>query len=281
MGRDSSRNAEQDPAHEQAAVAAIRLATAYQASRALHVALRLALPDSLAGGPRQLEELALETGAHAASLRRLMRSLAAYGVFSEDTRGWFSLGPLGACLVTDAPGSVRPLALMWGDEDYWTTWAELERCVRTGQTAANIIFGAKDAFQRYSTDARFGAVFNAGMTTLSALTAAAVVAVYDFASARLAVDIGGGQGHLIAAILRANPGLRGVVLDLPSVVERAPDVLAKAGVADRCAIVGGDMFAEVPAGADIYLLSRVIDSFDEDRAIALLRKCRAAMGDCG
>src|SRR3954464_11275426 len=181
----------------------------------------------------------------------------------------------------DGPGSVRGLALMWGDEDYWLTWAELEHCVGTGRTAAEHLFGAEDAFRRYAADARFGAVFNAGMTVLSDTTAAAVVAAYDFSGAGLVVDVGGGQGRLIAAILRANPGLRGVLLDLPSVVAGAPRLLAEVGVAEHCEVVGGDMFAGVPEGGGLYILSRVIDSFDDARAAAVLTNCRRAMGERG
>jgi hypothetical protein len=260
-----------------AAAEALRLATAYQASRALHVALRLGLPDLLAGGPRPAEGLARDAGADAPSLRRLLRVLAAYGVFREAADGEFALGPLGAALRGGATGSVRDLALMWGDEDYWITWGELERCVRTGRPAAELLFGAEDAFRRYAADARFGAVFNAGMTALSATTAAAVVAAYDFPGAGLVVDVGGGRGRLIADILRARPRLRGVLLDLPGVVEGAPGLLAEAGVADRCEVVGGDMFAGVPAGGDLYVLSRVVDSFDDARAVAVLANCRRAM----
>jgi hypothetical protein len=259
----------------------LHLATAYQASRALHVAIRLGLPDLLAEGPQRAEDLARETGSHAPSLRRLLRALASYGVFSEAADGRFALAPLGSNLRTDTQESVRALALMWGDEDYWLTWAELERCVRTGRTAAEHLFGAEDAFRRYAADARFGAVFNAGMTVLSATVAAAVVAAYDFSDAGLIVDVGGGHGRLIAAILRANPGLRGVLLDLTSVVEGAPRLLAEAGVAERCEVVGGGMFAGVPEGADLYILSRVIDSFDDARAVAVLANCRRGMGKRG
>ena len=263
------------------AAEALRLATAYQASRALHVALGLGLPDLLAGDPRSAEDLARETATHAPSLRRLLRALAAYGVFSEGEDGRFALGPLGIALRSGVPGSVRDLALMWGDEDYWLTWAELQRCVRTGRTAAEHLFGAEDTFRRYAADARFGAVFNVGMTVASASTAAAVVAAYDFPETGLVVDIGGGQGRLIAAILRARPRLRGMLLDLPSVIAGAPRLLAEAGVAQRCEAVGGDMFAGVPEGGDLYILSRVIDSFEDGRAIAVLANCRRAMGTQG
>jgi O-methyltransferase domain/Dimerisation domain len=263
------------------AAEALRLATAYQASRALYVATRIGLPDLLAGRPASAEDLARDTGSHAPSLRRLLRALACYGVFSELDDGRFALGSLGASLRTDAPDSVRALVLMWGDEDFWRTWAELEHCVRTGRTAAEHLFGADDAFRRYAADARFGAVFNAGMTVLSATTAAAVVAGYDFSGAGSIVDVGGGHGHLIAAILRANPDLRGVLMDLPSVIEGAPPLLAEAGVAGRCELVGGDMFAGIPPGGGLYLLSRVLDSFDDARATAILENCRRAMGERG
>jgi hypothetical protein len=262
-----------------AAEEVLRLATAYQASRALHVAVRLGLPDLLGdGAPRHAEGLARETGTQPAALRRLLRALAAFGVFADEGDGRFALGPLGQCLRAGAPGSVRALVLMQGDEDFWRTWGELEHCVRTGETAANRLFGAEDAFARYAADPRLGAVFNAGMTVLSATTAAAVVAAYDFSGISRAVDVGGGQGRLIAAILRANPALRGVLFDLPSVVAGAPRLLAEAGAADRCEVVGGDMFAAVPGGADLYVLSRVVHDWEDARAVAVLENCRRAMG---
>ena len=124
-------------------------------------------------------------------------------------------------------------------------------------------------------------VFNAGMTVLSAATAAAVVTAYDFSQLRLVIDVGGGQGRLIAAILRANPAVRGVLLDLPSVVDAAGRLLAEASVAERCEVMGGDMFTAVPEGGDLYILSRVINSFEDDRALAVFANCRKAIGERG
>jgi hypothetical protein len=256
----------------------LRLATAYQASRALYVATKLGVPDLLADGSRSADDLAATIGAHAPSLRRLMRALAAFGVLAEGGDGRFALGALGGCLRADAPGSVRALILMYGDEDFWRTWGELEHCIRTGETAAKHLFGTEDAFARYAADPRFGAVFNASMTVLSANTAAAVAAACDFSGVGRVVDVGGGQGRLIAALLRANPGLRGILFDLPSVVEAAPRLLAEADVADRCEVVGGDMFEAVPAGGDLYVLSRVIHDWEDARATAILGNCRRAMG---
>ena len=164
------------------ATALLRLATAYQASRALHVAARLGLADLLADGPRSVEDLAAATGTHAPSLRRLLRALAAFGVFREVEDGRFALAPLGEHLRSGAPGSVRALVLMYGDEDFWRTWGELEHCVRTGESAAKHLFGVDDHIARYAADPRLGPVFNAGMTALTTSTATAVVAAYDFSA---------------------------------------------------------------------------------------------------
>jgi hypothetical protein len=268
----STRPADPPPAAE-----VLRLATAYQASRALYVATKLGVPDLLADRPKSAEDLAAATGAHAPSLRRLMRALAAFGVLAEGEDGRFALGAVGGCLRGDAPGSVRDLILMYGDEDFWRSWGDLEHCVRSGETAAKHLFGAADAFARYAADPRLSAVFNAGMTVLSATTAAAVAAACDLSAVGRIVDVGGGQGRLIAALLRANPELRGTLFDLPSVVEGAPRLLAEGDVADRCEVVGGDMFEAVPTGGDLYVLSRVIHDWEDTRATAILVNCRRAM----
>jgi orsellinic acid C2-O-methyltransferase len=261
------------------AVEVLRLATAYQASRALYVATRLGIPDLLADGPQSAEDLAAGTRAHAPSLRRLMRALAAFGVLVEHADCRFSLGPLGGCLSGDAPGSVRDAVLMYGDEDFWRTWGDLEHCVRTGESAARHLFGSDDAFARYAADPRLGAVFNAGMTALTVTSVAAVAAACDLSGVGRVVDVGGGRGRLIAALLQANPALRGTLFDLPSVVEGAPQVLAEAGVVARCEVVGGDMFETVPATGDLYVLSRVIHDWEDARAIAVLATCRRAMAE--
>jgi hypothetical protein len=261
------------------AVEVLRIASAYQASRALYVATRLGIPELLADGPKSAEDLAAGTRAHAPSLRRLMRALAAFGVLVEQVDGRFALGSLGGCLPGDAPGSVRDLVLMYGDEDFWRTWGDLEHCVRTGESAARHLFGADDAFARYAADPRLGAVFNAGMTVLAATTVAAVTGACDLSAVGRVVDVGGGRGRLIAALLQANPALRGTLFDLPSVVAGAPQVLAEAGVVARCEVVGGDMFETVPADGDLYVLSRVIHDWEDARASAILRTCRRAMGE--
>ncbi|MDO9712825.1 methyltransferase [Paracraurococcus lichenis] len=257
----------------------LQLATAYQGSRALHVAVRLGIPDLLANGPRSVEELAAAADAHAPSLRRLLRALVAFEVLVEEADGRFGLGALGTCLCASAPDSVSDLVTMWGDEDFWRTWSELEHSVRTGETAATHLFGTSNAFARYAADERLGKVFNAGMTALSASVAAALVSSYDFSGVARVVDVAGGQGRLLVEILRSNPRARGVLMDLPTVVTGAADLLRAAGIAERCEVVEGDMFATVPVGGDVYLLKSILHDWDDESALAILRNCRRAMSD--
>jgi len=120
-------------------------------------------------------------------------------------------------------------------------------------------------------------LFNAGMADVAVMIAKAILATYDFSSARVVVDVGGGRGELISTVLDAHPGLRGVLYDLPRVIEAAREKLGRAGIADRCDAIGGDILSSVPGGGDVYLLSRVIHDWDDEKSILILRNCRAAM----
>jgi hypothetical protein len=245
----------------------LRLATAYQASAALHAAARLGIADALEARPRSAAGIAEAIGGdvHAPALRRLLRALVALDVLEEVPGGAFALSAAGRNLPAGAPGSLRDLVLFFGHADMWQSWMELERCIRTGQTAGMLLFGSEDPFARYAADPNFGPVFNRAITR-----------AYDFSAFRQVVDVGGGHGRLLAAILAASPSTRGILFDLPSVVADAEPVLSAAGVADRCAIMGGDMFAAIPEGGDLYVLMRVLHDWDDARAVALLKRCRQA-----
>ena len=255
----------------------LRLVNGAAAAQVVAVAVRLGLADLLAEGSRETEALAAATGTHAPSLWRLLRALAALGVAVEEADGRFALGPLGGPLRSGVPGSVRDLVMLFGHPDFWATWGALEHCVRTGETAVRHLFGVETTFERYAADPAFGAVFDAGMAVLAERGAAAVLAAWPFPEKGLVVDVGGGQGTLLAAVLRAWPRLRGVVLDLPGVAERAARLLQTAGLGDRASAESGDMFSGVPRGADLYLLKSVLHDWADDRAAAVLRSCRAAM----
>jgi O-methyltransferase domain len=258
-------------------MALLRLASSYQVARAVYVAAQLGLADQLGGGPKTAEELARQTGTHAPSLNRLLRVLAACGVFREVAPGQVALTALGACLHADAPNSVRDAVLMFRSEIFVRSWGDLLHCVQTGESAASHLFGTPNVFDYSAQHPEVRAMMHAGFVATGRIAAHAVVAAYDFSAGGTLVDVGGGQGQLLATILRAYPPLHGVLFDQPPVVAGAAPVLERAGVAERCTVVAGDFFAEVPRGDDTYLLSRVIHDWEDADARAILATCHRAM----
>ena len=250
----------------------------YQVSQALYVAATLGIADALAAGPKDVDELAELAGAHAPTLYRVLRLLASVGVFAEDDARHFTLTTLAECLRAGAPGSLRPWVLMVGAPSGWLSWGDLLATVRTGETAFPRVHGM-DRWEHMARDPNESAVFNAAMTNNTELEASAIASRYDFSQFGVVADIGGGEGSLLATILKANPSLQGILFDLPQVVAAASGTLERAGVTDRCKTVGGSFFDAVPAGADAYVMKRVIHDWDDEQAIAILRSCRSVMVD--
>jgi hypothetical protein len=255
-----------------------RMTNGYQVSQAIHVAATLGIADLLKDGPRSADELAEATGTHASALYRILRALASVGVFAEQSDGRFGLTPLAEHLRTDVPGSLRSWAMLIGRPYYFTTWGHLLHSVKTGEPAFPHVYGMP-AWEYRASHPEESALFDGAMTGLSLAEAEAVVRSYDFSEIGVLVDVGGGKGALLAAILAANPALSGILFDQPHVVADAKDLLERAGVADRCEVVDGDFFKAVPGGADAYLLKSIIHDWDDASAIEILRKCRAAMAD--
>ena len=256
------------------ALTLIDLLNGYRVTQALYVAARLGIADRLADGPQGSEELARATGADAGALRRLLRALVSFGVFAEEADGRFALTEVGALLRDDVPGSLRAGVIFFGDRRHWKAWAELEGSVISGKT----VWGPRAAhafFEMNARDPEGAAIFNAAMTSLTSAFDGAVVAAYDFSRLGTLVDVGGGQGALISSILRANPGLRGVLFDIPPVIEGAKRRVA--GLGDRLELVAGDVFASVPPGGDAYLLKWIIHDWDDEHSLTILRNCHRAM----
>jgi SAM-dependent methyltransferase len=249
-------------------------------AQAVHVAADLGLADLLADGPRTGDELAAETGTHPPTLRRLLRALTALGVLTQAGPDRFGLTDVGGHLRSDTPDSVRSLATLMGVAEWWQAWGGLASSVRTGEPAFEQIFG-EPVFDFLGRNPDKAAVFARAMTELTRDMAPDIAAGYDFSKFGTIVDVGGGEGTLLAHILRANPDMRAVLLDGPSGLEAAPGVLASAGVADRCEIVPGDFFSSVPSGGDAYVLKAVLHDWDDDRAVTILRNCRRAMAPGG
>lgn len=255
-----------------------RLLVGNQVQQAVHVAAKLGIADLLDGGPRPVEDLAREAGAHPDALRRLLRALAPFGVFAEDEEGRFGITPAAALLRRGAPGSMRAFALWSGGVSY-RVFGALEHSVRTGEPAFERQFGA-EFFDYLAAHPEDGAVFDEMMAGNTAGVAPRV-AERGFAGARTVVDVGGGCGELMAAVLRAHPHLRGVLMEHPRLLDAAREGLRSAGVADRCEAVAGDVMDAVPPGGDVYVLKSVLHGLSDADAARALASCRRAMRDGG
>jgi hypothetical protein len=253
-----------------------RLVNGYQVTQAIHVVAALGIADLLADGPRASGELATQTGAHAPSLHRVLRALAGVGVLHEGVDGRFALTPVGECLRSDAAEPVGGWASYVGAPSHWQAWGALLHAVRTGEHAFRAVHGT-DVWEYRAQHPEEGAVFDRAMTAMTLRANQHLLEAYDFSSIRSVVDVGGGHGALVAALLVAHPHMRGVVLDQPHVVAQAPAVLEEAGVADRAEVVAGSFFDEVPAGADAYVLKAILHDWDDAEALRILRRCRAAI----
>ncbi len=259
-------------------LAITELVMGHMASQAVAVAAELRLADALASGPLDRDELARRVGADPSALARLMRALIARGVFRERRDGRYALNPLGATLRFDEPFSVASWARYYGSPEYREFWSHLVDAVRTGESVVPALRGT-DGFSYLAQNPRLAELFNDGMTAISEVAVAAVVKAYDFGRFPVVVDVGGGHGRLLAGILAATPGARGVLFDLPSVVAGAPPVLDRAGVSSRVRVEGGSFFDSVPTGGDAYILQFVIHDWGDEAAAAILRNVAAAACD--
>ena len=254
----------------------MRLANGFQISQAIHVAAALGLADLLKEGARASDDLAAATKSNPLSLYRLLRALAAVGVLHEDGERRFSLTTVGEQLRSDSAESVAPWAALIGRPYFWQSWGDLLNSVRTGENAFRHLHGT-DVWAYRGERPEESLIFDRAMTGLSHGIGEAVVAAYDFAAMGSVVDVGGGQGALLASILRAHGKLRGILFDQPHVIAQAEPVLKKAGVRDRCEILGGNFFDKVPAGADAYLLKAILHDWEDAESVAILKVCRRAM----
>ncbi|WP_214405415.1 methyltransferase [Pseudonocardia lacus] len=244
-------------------------------AQAARVAAELDLADLLADGPRTAADLATATGAHEPSLRRLLRALVTIGVCTELDGDRFAVTPTGRLLGSGAEGSVRSWTIYWG-RYLWDEWAQLLHSVTTGRGGREVVTGAAH-FEGLGDDPERAAVFNAAMADMTRLSSRSIVTGYDFSRFARVVDVGGGYGELIGAVLAAAPAATGVLFDLPHALADARAHLDKAGVGDRCEVVAGSFFERVPAGADAYVLKNVLHDWDDADSGRILATCRAAM----
>lgn len=249
-----------------------QMITGYWQSQAIYVAAELGVADLLGDGPRPISELAERTQAEPEALFRLLRALASVGIFVETSPQTFGLTPLAELLRSDAPESMRSLARMAGGEQF-QAWGDLLYSVRTGRTAFEHRFGVP-VFDFLAANPEQARIFDGAMVGIHGRETAAVIDAYDFSGVRLLADIGGGNGSNLVAILQAQPQLRGVLFDLPHVVEHARPNIERAGVSNRCEAVGGSFFEDVPPGADAYLMRHIIHDWNDEQSLTILRCIR-------
>ncbi len=249
-----------------------RLINGYQASQAIHVAATLGLADLLRDGVMSAAAMAARVGADADALHRLLRALAALDVFREGPDGSFALAPMGHALRADAPGSCHAWARLAGRPAGWAAWGALDHSIRTGQSAFRHLHGT-DAWRWRAARPAEGTIFDRAMREGSLRIGAALPRIIDFTRFRHVVDVGGGDGSLLVALLRQCPAMRATLFDQPDVVAGCD----AAEVATRLRILDGDFFACVPEEGDAYILKFILHDWGDEAALAILRRCRAAM----
>jgi hypothetical protein len=253
------------------------MAFGFVTSQVLSVAAELGIADHLAQGPLTAHDLASKTGMHPDALARLLRTLAVFGVLQCEGENRFLLTPSGHFLRTDVPGSLRATVRFLTGPWFWRAWEHFNYSVRTGQPAFDHAWGMSN-FEYWERHPDVSTIHDDAMAGLTALETARVLAVYDFSRFGTIVDVGGGNGALLAALLRQHPQTKGILADLPHVVTQATEILQRAGVTGRCEVVGGDFFAAVPPGGNLYVLKRIIHDWDDARARTILQNCHRGMG---
>lgn len=250
------------------------------AAQTIYVAAKLGIADLLADGPKSVDELATATSTHAPSLYRVLRAAASLNVFTEQENRVFALNPNAQPLLSNAPNSLRDIAIFMGEDWHWEVWGKTLYSVRTGKSAWAQTHG-DDVFGYFGVNPGAATIFNRAMSSLTALATGAVVEGYDFSGINTLVDIAGGHGRLLSDVVEANPNMRGVLFDLPHVIEGARENVAKSKAADRVEFASGDFFISVPAGGDAYMMKHIIHDWDDDRAVTILQNIKKAMNPKG
>lgn len=242
------------------------------------VAARLGIADLLVDGPRHHAEIAADLDVSPPALYRMLRSLAGHGVFAEDDAnpGVFHSTPVGNLLRTDIPGSQRSWAMVHGAEWLWRAIGHMPHSIRTGGPAFPDLFGM-GSFAYFSKEPQHGELFFAAMNQVTEMLLPELLKSYDFSPYRHVIDVGGGLGSLVTAVLLEHPHLKGTLYDLPYMQEPASQYLSGMGVGDRCRFVSGDFFESVPEGADLHILKWIIHDWNDEQAVQILGNCRRAI----
>lgn len=248
----------------------------YRLSQMIYVVAKLHIADLLSKGTMSVNELADATGAHSESLRRILRTLAGFGIFHENRDGSFQLSSLATHLREGTSSSQWAFAVSIGEPWWWLPWGRLLLSVQTGETAFNRVYG-EGLFEYLRKNDAASAIFNSNMRAMTQVEAQGIVAAYDFSESLVIADIGGGTGALLFAILQSQPGVRGILFDQASVVAETQARFGDLDVGQRCTFVPGSFFSSIPTGATTYLLKDILHDWDDQHAVELLHKVRLTM----
>ena len=252
-----------------------QLVLAAWVSQGITAAADLGVADALAAGPLSIGELAGRVGANADALARLLRALISTGIFAQRDDGRYELNPAADVLRSDAPVSMAAMARFVGSRQHREHWSSLTDAIRSGWSRVPALRG-KSFFEYLGDEPEFAQIFNDAMTGLSGASIGPVVATYDFTPYRTIVDVGGGHGRLLAAILNATPNAQGVLYDMPEVIAGASPLLRESHVAERVRLDEGSFFDSVPPGGDAYVLKHIIHDWDDAQSMQILRNVRSA-----
>lgn len=262
--------------HQAAAQQVFGIITGFWLSRAVQVAATLEIPDLLADGPRDVQDLAAATSTHAPSLYRLLRALASGGVLRELPGQCFEATTISNLLRKDVPGSMRSTAVTELGLMHYAAWGNMIDAVRTGEYAFQSTFQT-DPWTYLKGHPQLAATFNDSMTNLTRVVQRAILEVYDFTPYRKIIDIGGGQGQLLSAMLGASPEAHGVLFDAASVIQQAREVLQHEPVKQRIEFHPGNFFESVPAGGDLYTMKWILHDWADAESRLILENIRKVM----
>jgi orsellinic acid C2-O-methyltransferase len=241
-------------------------------TQAIGVAAELCIADHIAAGTDRADTLAAATSSDGDAIERLLRALASLGICTQRPDHSYGLTALGALLRDEGAGSLRSWAV-YSARYHWPTWGKLIDSVRTGKSA-RVLLGGVNGYGHFERDAGAADTFNRGLGGLTYIVGLELARSHDFVGARCVMDIGGGEGQLLAAILATHPALHGILFDLAHAIDRAPPL-------DRCERRVGDFFAAIPADADVYVMQSILHNWHDEDCVRVLAQCRRALGAGG
>jgi O-methyltransferase len=257
----------------------LQLATGFVFTAALQPIVRLNIADLLAGGPLPVSELARRTESNEDALYRVMRLLACVGIFAELPGREFALTPMSELLRSGVAGSVRDMVAWMGNRFHFQVWSELSYSVKTGEPAVEKVTGAS-AFDAIFGNPEVAYDFNMAMTCFSRQIAPAVLEAYDFSGVGTLMDIAGGHGAILCEILSLYPNMKGILFEVPNVIEEATCHICSLKMDHRCQTITGSFFDEIPAGADAYYMQHILHDWNDERSLKILANCRRALEGC-